>query len=369
MRKSAIRGMALVCFITAHAVAHAQATGSVTLYGLIDAGVTYVSNQGGHSNLKFDDGILVPNIFGLAGDENLGGDLHAIFRLVDQFNLGSGTILAGQGLFGRTAYVGLKSDHLGTLTFGEQTDFMFDSLSGANDNPAYNLGLYAFRTGPFNKLALPTNPPYAGSFDWDRMTGANPVHSAVKYQSPDLGGFSFGGLYAFGGVPGSLGAGNTVSAGMNYENGTFGAGAAYTEIKYYTAGQPQVGIRNWGVGGHYVIGGLTLQALISTVRNTFNGGAIAQGTVGVNYAINPFWYLSGSYTYMKGNGYLDNNHAHQLAASLDYALSKRTVVYVQTVYQRTNSGAQALVSGIFDPTGSSSGPNQLVARIGLKTSF
>jgi predicted porin len=369
MRKSAIQGAVIVGLLSGHAAANAQASGSVTLFGLIDSGVTYVSNEGGSSNYKNDDGILVPNIWGIAGNEDLGGGLHTIFRLVDQFNLGNGTILAGQGLFGRDAFVGLASNRLGTLTFGEQQDFMVDSLEAANNDPAYGLGLYAFRTGPFSKLAIPTNPPFAGSFDWDRMAGGSPIDNAVKYQSPGLGGFSFGGLYGFGGVPGSFGAGSSVSAGLNYQSSSFGAGAAYTQVKYFTAGQPVVGIRNWGVGAHYVFHGLTLQGLITTVRNDFNGGAIAEGTIGADYFITSFWIFSGAYTYMKGNDFLNDNHAHQLSAGIDYVLSKRTVLYAQTIYQRTNSGAQALISGIFDPTGTSSGPNQLVARIGLKTGF
>ena len=347
--------------------AHAQS--SVMLYGLLDAGISYVSNEGGHANVKFDSGILVPNLLGLRGTEDLGAGTRAIFNLVDQFIVGNGAIIPWQGLFGRNAYAGIASDHFGTLTFGNQYDFMVDSLLAKGNDPAYMVGLYGFRTGPFGKIAIPNNPPSAGSFDWDRMAGGHPVNSSVKYQSIDFAGFSFGGLYGFGGVPGSFGSGNSISAGINYDSKPFSIGAAYTEVKYYSAGQPEVGIRNWGIGAHYQFDKVTLTALVTTVRNTFNGGAIAEGQIGVAYQPVPYWSTSFGYMYMKGNQYLDNNHAHQLSAIVDYILSKRTVVYAETVYQRTNSGAQALINGVLDPSGASSGPNQLIARIGLKTSY
>ncbi len=97
------------------------AQSSVTLYGIIDGGVTYVSNAGGSHQVKFDDGVSYGNRWGVKGTEDLGGGLKAVFKLESGFHLGNGQISNGGSLFGRQAYVGIQSDW-GTLTFGNQID-------------------------------------------------------------------------------------------------------------------------------------------------------------------------------------------------------------------------------------------------------
>jgi predicted porin len=345
---------------------HAQS--SVTLSGMLDAGITYVSNQGGHSSFRFDDGIGFPNLFILSGREDLGGGTAAIFKLENQFVLGTGSFIPQQSLFSREAFVGLDSDTLGRLTLGRQYDFMVDSLfSGMNDGASmFGAGLYDFRAGPFNKLALPENP--TGAMDWDRMGGDMAISNAIKYTSPVYAGFSGGVLYSFGGVPGSVGSNNAVSVGLNYIHGAFGANAAYTNQKYDVGGI-STSVRNWGVGAHFDAGPFTTTALFTTVHNSINGGSVWGAQLAEVWHINPFLFLSGSWLYMNGNATVDNNHANQFSAALTYALSKRTITYVSAVWQRANADAQAQINGMVGPDGMSSGPNQVLARVGLKTLF
>ena len=59
--------------------AHAQS--SVTLYGTLDAGLVYTNNQLGHNNFQQASGTVSDTYFGLKGNEDLGGGLHAIFTL------------------------------------------------------------------------------------------------------------------------------------------------------------------------------------------------------------------------------------------------------------------------------------------------
>ncbi|AIO30678.1 gram-negative porin family protein [Burkholderia cenocepacia] len=359
-------GFGVLALIVASQGAWAQ--GSVTMFGLIDAGISYVSNEGGGKNAKFDDGIFTPNLFGLRGVEDLGGGYRAKFTLVNQFSMANGSIV-GTGIFGRNAYVGLESDRLGSITLGNQYEFMVDSLFAKGNAIAMDLsGLYGFRNGPFQLLALPDNP--TGAFDWDRTAGSKPVANSVKYSSPTIAGLSGGIMYAFGGVAGSVGANNTVSAGLNYESGPFGIGAAYTNEKYgAAAGTPSTSVRNWGVGMHYTIGAVTAKALLTTVHNSFNDAGVWMAEGGGVWAIRPDLFLGAKYMYMKGNEAVGRNHAHQLSAAFQYLLTKRTMVYVSADYQRANSGANAQINGVLDANGASSSASQAIARIGLHTLF
>jgi predicted porin len=137
--------------------AWACAQSSVTLSGLIDAGVTYVNNQHGGAATLFDSGVFAPNLLTFKGTEDLGGGNKALFELTSQFDLGNGSTIPGAGqIFNRTALVGLSNDRLGTLTFGNQYDFMFETLTIELFDGAFLFGgIYDFRQGPFAALGVP----------------------------------------------------------------------------------------------------------------------------------------------------------------------------------------------------------------------
>ncbi|MBN8906367.1 MAG: porin, partial [Rhodospirillales bacterium] len=66
-------------------LAHAQS--SVTLYGLIDTGITFVSNQGGSHNVQTSAGSLNGNRWGLKGAEVLGGGLSSLFTIESGYGI------------------------------------------------------------------------------------------------------------------------------------------------------------------------------------------------------------------------------------------------------------------------------------------
>src|ERR1700744_4969587 len=153
--------------------AHAQS--SVTLYGLIAPGIVYTNNQLGHSNWQLNSSSTQNTVFGLKGSEDLGGGLHAVFKLEQGFILNNGAqAFSGDG-FGSQVWVGLQSDPYGTLTFGRQFDVMNDLVGPI---------AAGFNTWGGNMAAHP--------FDNDNLAANSVVvNNTVKYTSPTYHGVTF----------------------------------------------------------------------------------------------------------------------------------------------------------------------------------
>ncbi|WP_321810220.1 MULTISPECIES: porin [unclassified Burkholderia] len=339
---------------------------SVLLYGLLDVGVGYVTNEGGHSATLMDSGILAPNLLGFRGTEDLGGGTSAIFSIVTQFNVANGAVLPSSGaMFNREAYVGLKADHLGALTFGNQFDFMMEELL-PYDPSLYLGGFYNFRQGPFAGLGIPGNP--TGSLDFDRLAGATRVPNSVKYRSPEVFGLKLGAMYGFSNQPGALSAGDTTSFSLDYAIGRFGVGAAYTYVKYPQLGNGHHGIRNFGFGGRYDAGRVKGFLLYTNTKNTLSGAEINVYVTGATWSIDGFWSLGASYEFMKGNEVVGDNCARQFATTISYALSKRTALSLTALYQHA-SGSESRAKAWINALQPSSTSNQALVRVGMTTRF
>ena len=347
--------------------AHAQSA-SWQLYGIVDGGVSYVTNvAGGHVALQ-SSGVGQSDRWGLRGSEDLGGGNHAVFRLENGFTLNDGRLSQGGLEFGRQAFVGLASDRLGTLTLGRQYDFMSTNLTEFSAG-SLTPSVYAFHLG-----------------DYDRL-GAERIDNAVRYVTPDFGGLKLGALYAFGGQPGNFAARSAVAFGLTYARGPLHLGAAYVGLHDYTAafgigtavvGRPLVGTQSQGllprfqtfdklsvsgVGAGYQLGPAFLHALYTMVdfRQAGTSATLRTAEGGVRYSVNFALSASASYAYST----LQGAHWNQLVGGIDYNLSKRTDVYLNAVYLRASSGVRA---EIFQLPASSS-DSQTVVSLGVRHLF
>src|SRR6201996_901658 len=210
MKKFVLSGLSLAVLGGAGA-AHAQST--VTLYGLIDAGITYTSNQGGAHNVQETSGAVNGSRWGLRGSEDLGGGLKAIFTLENGFSGATGK-LGQNGLeFGRQAFVGLSSDQYGAVTLGRQYDSVVDYLA-----PLALTG-----TGSGGTQA-------AHPFDNDNLDNSFRINNSIKYSSVNYGGFKFGTLYGFSNSAGNFSTNRAYSVGATYNYGPFNFAAAYLQL-------------------------------------------------------------------------------------------------------------------------------------------
>ncbi|AQH01800.1 porin [Caballeronia cordobensis] len=358
--------------------AHAQS--SVTLYGILDAGVTWVSNTGGSHVVKFDDGISYGNRIGFRGVEDLGGGLQAVFVLESGFHLGNGQYAFGGAEFGRQAYVGLKNQW-GTLSLGNQLD-MTEEFVYLYNISAWASG-YAIHQG-----------------DFDRMNGDR-LPNSVKFLSNDFGGFTFGGMYSFGNQAGNFHRNSAWSVGAHYTASTFNLGAAYTQLNNPNGiyafdpyamigartflGQPTVSVDPatgavtdlysansfpvdkqgaFAIGAAWTIGKLMLSGnfTYTTIKGLGQTSHMQVYEGGASYSFMPDLSLYGGYQHTRFEG----NHWNQGSLGLHYLLSKRTDVYISGDYLRASGPIDAVIGYSFTPSSSNT---QADVRVGMRHSF
>ncbi|MEX3958867.1 porin [Trinickia sp. EG282A] len=323
----------------------AYAQSSVTLYGIIDIGIQRASNVGGHAQTQETSGMFNGNRFGLRGNEDLGGGWQAVFQLENGFNGNNGTF--GQGtnasgttaavtrIFGRMAWVGLRSPWA-TLSMGRQYDFMYDFASIAVSN---YVGSFMHRPGTANTL-LGNN---GSTTDFDRIGGAR-VDNSAKLTSAPLAGFTLGALYGFGGQAGAFSNGSTESFGLKYENGGLLANAVWTNLKEANF---LSSYRTYGAGARYQFGPIRVSTMYTNARWTATGDRVDTIEFGAQYLITPAFSVAAGYFYSKPNNEKKNvimqGTRNQVGFTTLYALSKATNVYATVDYQRAKHGYSAQI--------------------------
>lgn len=139
------------------ALAAAQAASAqATLYGVVDASLRYQNNTNTSTSslMSLTPGAYGASRFGVRGREDLGGGLYATFQLEQGFNPDNGTAFDASRAFNRHAWVGLGGDW-GRVSAGRQYTLahevlgmnMYDVLGvGGYDETAWFVGSqYALR--------------------------------------------------------------------------------------------------------------------------------------------------------------------------------------------------------------------------------
>lgn len=267
----------------------ASAQSSVTLYGLVDAGLSFknVKYSNGPADINTSQfgasyGTQSGNRFGLKGVEDMGNGNRLTFQLENGFDIGNGNAQQGSRMFGRQAWFGLENDAWGYARIGRQLNLATDYF-GALD---------PFSQG-FGQANIGT---VFGSTNTYRLS------NSLKYQTPNMGGFQAGVMYSFAtGVDAlyvnngkniSSGSGynfdsanNTrqISLGAKYANGPIYVAASYDKLygaNGITGGAPDASPSEWNLGGSYDFKVVKVDAVYGQTRGGWMNGQGNSGATG-----------------------------------------------------------------------------------------
>ncbi|CAE6962046.1 porin [Paraburkholderia domus] len=368
----------------------AMAQSSVTLYGVADVFVQYLDNGGNHSYSERSGG-STGSLFGLKGNEDLGGGWKAVFDVENGFNINNGSFFADStAMFYRQSWVGLKQDTYGSLTFGRQYQPSFWAV---------------YFTDPFrgNEVMSPLAAADLASAT-DRSTLATQYVSgrtsnSIVYTSPDLRGAHFYAMYALPSTvtqPVPVSSGAMLDLAANYSGYGFYAGVGY---------QYQHGSRETAP---LVATAPTLLTSFDLMATEHFSGAIAYRVGIVNFMFNysynrpkdapagalvtitpavklPLASLVHAYSIMELGATIQATPADNIEIAgierdvrgvhdntpgievgVDHSLSKRTSLYMRAGYLKNNGSANMSWPGV---TGVAAGSKQVVAVLGMTHRF
>ncbi|MBU9576264.1 porin [Burkholderia multivorans] len=365
--------------------ASVYAQSSVTLYGLLDAGVGYVRTHSG-SEYALVSGNIAGDRWGLKGQEDLGGGLTVVFQIENGFNIANGKLGQGGRMFGRQSMVGLADNRLGTVKVGRGYDPVVDLVQGL------------------------TADVYGSAFatpgDVDNNDNSARVSNQVKYISPSYAGLQFEAMYAFSGVAGQAGQGNTYAGAVSYTNGPFDVAAGYFQATNSgSAGAIRSGwtsptadstfdgdsinagyasahtLQIAQVAGRYRVGAATLGTSYGYVQYRNDASSVFHenerfnsGKAYAAWQFTPAFRMAAGYIYTAADGDTDA-HYHQASLGAYYDLSVRTELYAIAAYERAagtqrtvNGGTQQAVAAI-GSYGIDGGPSQTMALLGIHHRF
>ncbi|MGV8891801.1 MAG: porin [Burkholderiaceae bacterium] len=354
MKKTLI---ALAILGTAASVAQAQS--AVTVYGVLDVGVSKTTGK------TTSMGAGNNNKLGFKGVEDLGGGLAAMFQTEIRFDPDTGTVEGGnRPLFQGESRVGLKGDfgqvRLGRgLTAMQESTWKYDPWGNSRGRGTFNPRIISAGYG---------SAPLDGKSPADNTS--NRFSNALFYNSPVMGGFQANVTVAtkedgrlttssprlpvpVGSLPGTVGAllhaeAIPFSVSGTYENGPLGALLAYE--------RNALSDKFWQLGAFYKVGPAKLMASYAQTEfgsvNSFDAYGLPAAAATIDSKTKA-WLLGAVIDAGPGNilvGYGEKRpdnfeKVKQASVGYQYNLSKRTFLYTDAINVR---GGNARTANTFD---------------------
>lgn len=352
----------------------AAADSSVTLYGVADTYLQYMDNGGKHTIGEYSGG-STGSLVGLKGNEALGGGLTTQFDVEAGYNLNNGSLLIDKSvLFYRQAWVGLKDERYGSLSFGRQYDVAFRIVYPVEP---FNVNEVL---SPFSAMVLAVDRnTLSTQYDPGRLS------NSALYQTPRFNGLQGYAMYSFAATvtaPVPATTGNVLGVGVNYSGGALYAGLAYTNqrpgsetITGLPASLGLLGTEHFVGALAYRLGIVNLQFnysyqradtpsahTLAAVLGTAHSLSIAE--VGATIQATSADAIELAALYRNVRGAHDNTPGFE--AGIDHSLSKRTSLYARVGYLKNNGTSTVSWPGNSVTEG---GTNQFMAALGMTHRF
>jgi GBP family porin len=347
----------LTAAILASVASAASAQSNVTVYGIIDIGLASVTNAKasthvpttalpvytGGDEFKLQSGIQGGSRLGFRGTEDLGGGLSAMFNLESGILADTGASDQGGLLFGRQAWVGVKSNSLGAVTLGRQ-------------NPSHYLAW---------KSIDPLDDGFGAAGSNLLPGNGKRINNSIKYATPTISGFNADLFYGLGEVTGSTTASRTLGTTIAYQDGPLMVKLAYHSLENATATDNST---NTLIGGTYNFGIAKAHLVLNNNKGT---GTVDNRDTLVGLTV-PMGASSFMLSYIsKDDKTTANRDATQLGLAYTYALSKRTGLYAAYAKIENDNGATYRTANSTAPisgqTGAVGGTQEI--NVGLRHTF
>ena len=359
----------LIAVAVLGATAFSVQAADVTMYGKVDTGLQYQSNEitildqtvVDTDSFTMENGLNSASRFGVKGSEDLGNGMKVSFQLENGFTADSGEFKTSGKLFDRQATVALSSD-FGTLTMGRVGGIG----SGAGFDLVYGYA-DAFDGGSGSVLGLAKSDRYDNMITYQTPKFAG-MQATVQYSfnesstDKDREGSSAVNRYASAGLTGSFGALNTVLAYefQNYQSfgkdargedghivylgGNYDCGFAKT----FVMAQYFKGLKAGSINGLGMLDDIEGKQTGTTLEDEFDaffdkgakGFGLHLGTIvpisNGDLTVGAYYVDGKGETSAAGEEDLDFDYIG-LATKYEYRLSKRTSVYLGAGYHKAKA--------------------------------
>lgn len=345
----------------------AMAQSSVTLYGVVDTGLTYSKGDESVYGLTHVGG-NVNSRLGFRGVEDLGNGLKATFNLEAGMGVDDGTdYFTGNGMaFRRTSTVGLEGG-FGSVRLGRMLTSSYLAVS---------------RYDAFGDTGIGASLAWNGG-----QTGyAARTENAISYTSPNFSGFKIGAEYGFGEQQKASDK-RYIGIGATYDNGPLSLGLGFDRLNGDTLNNT-VGTENlttWHLGAAYNFGVAKLMGFYKQSKDKDAGVGAAGDSVkfktfglGVTAPVGAAGEVRASYNHYRLSAHVTGFSvpalkANQMSLGYVHNLSKRTALYGTYSYlkNKNDSGVNMglELNGAMKGAGLSDSGAQHGLQVGVRHAF